>query len=281
MKSTTLKFENNNLLVTIMESSDEIILQYNFTDTLNETKSKTKSVKLKKDSKGDIKKLIKNLGTKKFSKDDVEDEVLKIKSKGEVKELIDDDGSFASSRIPIIDPRLAPKKTMDQTVAATRQTMNPILRGYRVYYGESVVRETDMSDAFGYEETKDMNGKETFKYFKETLGLDPIEAVERTKQQGKDPFGKKTKNAPKKIRKQKGFIDRMTLSEKESLEEMEKQQMLDMLENLLKNKSDDRDIYTNHKSISNNIKSQIKKIKKLADENNIDLKNLIDSIYDE
>jgi len=126
-----------------------------------------------------------------------------------------------------------------------------------------------------------MNGKETFKYFKETLGLDPIEAVERTKQQGKDPFGKRTKNAPKKIRKQKGFIDRMTLSEKESLEEMEKQQMLDMLENILKTKADDRDIYTDDKSISNNIKNQIKKIKKLADENNIDLKQLIDSFYDE
>jgi hypothetical protein len=93
MKSTTLKFENNNLIITIMESSDEIILRYNFTDTLNESKSKTKSVKLKKDSKGDIKKLIKKLGTKKFSKDDIDDEVLKIKSKGEVKELIDDDGN--------------------------------------------------------------------------------------------------------------------------------------------------------------------------------------------
>ena len=227
------------------------------------------------------KKLIKKLGTKKFSKDDIDDEVLKIKSKGEVKELIDDDGSFSSSRIPIIDPRLAPKKTMDQTVAMTRQTMNPILRGYRVYYGESVVRETDMSDAFGYEETKDMNGKETFKYFREKLGLNPIEAVDRTKQQGKDPFGKKTKNAPKKIRKQKGFIDRMTLSEKESLEEVEKQRMLDMLENLLKKKSEDREIYTDEKNISNNLKKQIMNIKKLADKNNINLKDLIDSIYDE
>jgi len=113
------------------------------------------------------------------------------------------------------------------------------------------------------------------------LGLDPIEAVDRTKQQGKDPFGKKTKNAPKKIRKQKGFIDRMTLSEKESLEEVEKQRMLDMLENLLKKKSEDREIYTDEKNISNNLKKQIMNIKKLADKNNINLKDLIDSIYDE
>ena len=28
------------------------------------------------------------------------------------------------------------------------------MRGYRVYYGESVVREEDMADAFGYDETE-------------------------------------------------------------------------------------------------------------------------------
>ena len=60
-----------------------------------------------------------------------------------------------------------------------------------------------------------MNGKKTFNYFVDELEMDPIEAIERTKQFGKDPSGKKKKNAPKKIRKQKGFIDRMTLAEME------------------------------------------------------------------
>jgi hypothetical protein len=108
---------------------------------------------------------------------------------------------------------------MDQTIIAARDTVNPVVRGYRRYYGESRVIETDMSDAFGFEETKDMNGKETYKYYVEKLGLNPDEARERTKQQGKDPYGKRAQNAPKKIRNQKGFIDRMTLSEVEKVVE--------------------------------------------------------------
>ena len=43
---------------------------------------------------------------------------------------------------------------MDQTVASTRQTQDPLVRGYRVYYGESLNREIDMSKAFGWDEFK-------------------------------------------------------------------------------------------------------------------------------
>ena len=44
--------------------------------------------------------------------------------------------------------------TMDKTVAMTRhQTQDPLMRGYRVYYGEGVepkfISEEDMEDAFG------------------------------------------------------------------------------------------------------------------------------------
>jgi hypothetical protein len=38
---------------------------------------------------------------------------------------------------PMLDLGMHPRKTMDQTIMATRQTNNPVVRGYRVYYGES------------------------------------------------------------------------------------------------------------------------------------------------
>jgi fructose-1,6-bisphosphatase len=41
-----------------------------------------------------------------------------------------------------------------------------VTRGYRTYYGESgedEISEVDLSGAFGYEETKNMDGKKTKK----------------------------------------------------------------------------------------------------------------------
>jgi len=81
------------------------------------------------------------------------------KEGGEIDELVDADGSPIGSNIPILQAPNHPRNTMDVTVIATRQTNNPIVRGYRVYYGESeedkpVLDEEDMSKAFGDEETK-------------------------------------------------------------------------------------------------------------------------------
>ena len=94
---------------------------------------------------------------------------------------------------------------------------------------------------------KDKNGPETFKTFVKELGLDKDEAADRTRQQGKEPDVKKhrrkLKMVPKKIRKQKGFIDRMTISEKENLEEEKKEMMRKMVEDIvMKKKSSDKDI---------------------------------------
>ena len=74
-----------------------------------------------------------------------------LKSKEEIDELIDYDGSILNSKIPIHDPKMSPTKTMDQTIYSTSQPGNPFLRGYRVYYGESVMREEDLTGAFGYD----------------------------------------------------------------------------------------------------------------------------------
>jgi len=250
----------------LKENKDGYTLYYSVENTLSEATKKDKSVKFKKSSKNDIKNLMsKAVGSRgKFKIDDIENEIKKIK-KTEVDEFVDDDLSISSSNVPILNSRLHPKKTQDQTVAATRQTMNPILRGYRVYYGESVVRETDMSDAFGYEETKDLDGKKTYKYFKDNLDLSPEEAKDRTEQQGKDPSGKRTKKAPKSIRRKKGFIDRLTLSEKEEK----------MLEDIISKKLRDTDILFKDLDYSKFFLRQLKTLKRMADKEGISNKEIL------
>jgi hypothetical protein len=86
----------------------------------------------------------------------------KSKLKKELEELVGDDGSMLTSKIPILDNPKHTHRTLDQIVPATRQTNDPVTRGYRTYYGESVddeISEVDLSGAFGYEETKNMDGK--------------------------------------------------------------------------------------------------------------------------
>jgi hypothetical protein len=154
--------------------------------------------------------------------------------KKDLEELVTSDGAMANSKIPILDPHLHPKKTMDQSICMSRITNDPITRGYRTYYGESVegseISEINMSDAFGYEETKDMDGKETYEFYKNELEMEPDDAKERTLQQGKDPSGKKDKKS--KFRKDKNFITRATLSE------IQKQRAIKMAEDMLAKKKD-------------------------------------------
>ena len=221
----------------LKEDKEGGTLFYSMSNTIVESRTKKEKIKVDKTdievAKKVISKIIKDKSIKNLSQ---LKKLLGItlgqkseKEDGEISELVDATGAFKSSRMPPINHTLTQTRTTDQIVL-NRMTNNPVTRGYRRYYGESVdgddvINETNFSDAFGYEETKNMNGKKTFNYFVNKLEMDPIEAIERTKQFGKDPTGKKTKKAPKKIRKQKGFIDRMTISEKENLEEEKKEMM--------------------------------------------------------
>ena len=76
-----------------------------------------------------------------------------------------------------------------------------------------------------------MDGPETYEYLIKNMGMEPDEAKERTKQQGKDPSGKKDKKSP--YYKDKNFITRATLSE------IQKQKAIKMVEDLLTKKSSD------------------------------------------
>jgi|LauGreDrversion4_2_1035121.scaffolds.fasta_scaffold285734_2 hypothetical protein len=137
-------------------------------------------------------------------------------NKGEIEEFIDFDGSFSNSKIPILDPHLHPKKTTDQTVAATRVTTDPMIRGMRFYYGESELAEVDMSGAFGYEETKDMTADETIEFLEKEFGMDSDTAKDRALEMGKSE--ERDEKSPYKDKK--NFVGRPVLQEKELGEDM-------------------------------------------------------------
>jgi hypothetical protein len=176
------------------------------------------------------------------------------------------DGSMSNSKIPILDPKLHPKKTMDQTVAASRITNDPISRGYRTYYGESVeeeLDEVDMSGAFGYEETKDLDGPEAYKYLVKKMDMEPDDAQERVKQQGKNPFKKK--------KKMPGSDMKITISE------IQRQKAIKMVEDLLmKNKnSNNADVSKKELDASKVLKKNISSLKRQAEKEGLSIAELI------
>jgi hypothetical protein len=270
----------------IKEGKDSISVYFSVSNTLTEARKKDEIVKFDKKDKEEVKKTISKIQKEKKLKNNSDVKKTLNKKKDELGELVDYDGSFLSSKIPIYNPYLSPKSTMDQEVVATRQTNNPITRGYRVYWGEGeeetdeVINETDFSDAFGYEETKDKNGPETFKTFVKELGLDKNEAANRTRQQGKEPDVKKHKrklqNVPKKIKDQKGFIDKMTISEKSELENIKKQQVVDMVEDIvLGKKSLDKEVGKKKNTLSKLLMKNLENIKKIADKEGIEINDLV------
>jgi hypothetical protein len=270
----------------IKEGKDTISVYFSVSNTLTEARKKDEIVKFDKKNKKEVEKTISKIQKEKKLKNNSDVKKTLNKKKDELGELVDYDGSFLSSKIPIYNPYLSPKGTMDQEVVATRQTNNPITRGYRVYWGESeeetdeVINETDFSDAFGYEETKDKNGPETFKTFVKELGLDKDEAANRTRQQGKEPDVKKHKrklqNVPKKIKDQKGFIDKMTISEKSELENIKKQQVVDMVEDIvLGKKSSDKEVGKKKNTLSKLLMKNLENIKKIADKEGIEINDLV------
>lgn len=269
----------------LKEGKEDITLYFSVESTLTEARTKDEKISFsKKDKKTVEKELTKIFQDKKLKNtQSVKKKLEKIKS--EIDELVDSDGTFLNSKIPILDPRIAPKGTTDQEVVATRQTNNPVTRGYRVYWGESededgnIINEIDFSDAFGYEETKDLNGPETFEAFIEDLDLSPDEAAERTLSQGKEfdkkRHDKKLKGVPEKIKRDKNYIDTFTIMEKNQIEEIRRKRALKMFEDkVLKNKNKEKEI-SGDKAISKILKQNLNSIKKIADKEGISLEELI------
>ena len=264
----------NNCYFNLKDKGDTISLYYSTGETLTESKKNHEKKDFKKeDSKKVINTLRKILNSKKkYTKDDIEKELTK-KSSGEIDELVDSDGTMLSSRIPNLNQTLTPHKTMDQTIAMTRQAGNPFLRGYRVYYGESVedsdniVAEIDYDEAFGWKEIKDMDYKNTVKTLKK-MGVENAE--ERAEQFGKLPRQKvKRDNKGHRVLKQR-------LVEKDQLDEEQRQKMVKMVEDILtkKNKSDS-DVISKSNPVSKILAKNLQTIKKIADKEGISVSELI------
>jgi len=224
MITTDKEFYSSPYYFFLRDKGKDYSLYFSVEPTLAEARKKDELVKVPKEKVVQVQKYLENFLKSKIKKG-------KKQIKGEIEELVGSDGSMTNSKIPILDPRLHPRKTMDQTVAASRITNDPISRGYRTYYGESVeeMSEEDMSGAFGYEETKDMDGEETYEYFKDDLEMEPEEARDRTEQQGKDPSGKRDEKS--KYKDDPNFISRQILPE------IQKQKAIKMLEDMLAKKN--------------------------------------------
>jgi hypothetical protein len=268
------EYFHNNYYFFLKDKGDKIHLYYSIADTLTESRKKDEKKEFSKKSGNKLKKTILDIlkSKNKLSKKDLDKKLSSVEN-GEIEELVDYDGTFLNSKVPNLDLTLHPRKTMDQTVANTRVTNDPVTRGYRVYWGESedkgnkVVSEVDYSDAFGYDETKNLDFKNTVKKLKK-MGVE--NAHERAEE-----FGKLPKQKVKKDRKGKPVL-KQRLSEKGSIEEAQKELMSKMVEDILaKKKKDNSDIIKKETGINKIIKKNLQSIKKIAEKEGISLTQII------
>ena len=258
----------------LRDKGNKYSLYFSVEGNLNEARKKDEVIHFEKKKGEKVKKHLKKVAKEKKVKD--------TKTlKKDLEELVNLDGAMSNSKIPILDPRLHPRKTMDQTVATSSITNDPISRGYRTYYGESVeeMSEEDMSAAFGYEETKDLDGKETYKYFKDELEMEPEEAKDRTEQQGKDPSGKRDKKS--KFKNDPNFVSRQILPE------IQKQKAIKMLEDMLAKKKNNDDADVNQKEpkkiddLPLLVRRNAKTLLKQAEKHGLSVKDLIKILQSE
>ena len=206
---------------------------------------------------------------------------------GEIDELVDTDGSLIGSEIPILQQPMHPRKTMDVTVIATRQTNNPVVRGYRVYYGESeeekdILDEENMSDAFAYEETEnDRTYKECMETMEEMGIEEVIERDERCKTFGfEKKYDRQLKNQKRRGKCKNCFTKRR-------LAELEKEKMDTLLDEiLLKKKKESKDVIKKDDEDSYNpvekiLIRNIESIKKIAEKEGIDINSLLKKLKNE
>ena len=265
-------FSNGNYFF-LKDRGDKISLYYSTADTLTESRKNDDRMDFDKKNSKNVKTMINNIlkSKKKLSKGDIKKRFDNSKTSGEIEELVDDDGTMLSSKIPNLNMALTPRKTMDQTVHMSRTTNDPITRGYRVYYGEGkegtdeVISEVDYSEAFGYEETKDMDFNDTVDTL---LDMGVENAEERA-----DEFGK-----IRKAKKKNGIL-KQRLAEKETLEERQHRLMKKMVEDILTKKpKTDSDVIKKDTGVSKILLKNIQSIKKIADKEGISINALIKAL---
>jgi hypothetical protein len=267
------EYFGNNCYFYIKDRGDKISLYYNVAETLTESRKSDEKIEFDKKDEKKVKGVVSAaLKTKsKVTKKGLDKKLKGLKSKEEIDELVDEDGGLLGSRIPDINHTLSPRKTTDQYVVMSRTTNDPVTRGYRVYYGESeegsdeVINEVDYSEAFGYEETKDMDYNDTVKTLEE-MGVENAE--ERA-----DEFGK-----IRKAKKKNGIL-KQRLAEKETLEERQHRLMKKMVEDILTKKpKTDSGVIKKDTGVSKILKKNLKAIKNIADKEGISINMLINAL---
>jgi len=266
------EYFSNNYYFFLKDRGDKISLYYSVADTLTESRKKDDKIDFDKKDTKKIKDVMSKVlkSKKKVSKDDLTKTLKNVKSKTEIEEFVDEDGTMLTSRIPYINTALSPRKTMDQTVPMARTTNDPVTRGYRVYYGEGeekgdeMINEIDYSEAFGYVETENMDYDNTVK----TLAKMGVENPEERAQE----FGKLPKQ-----KKHDGKL-KQRLSEKDTIEEQQKQQMTKMVEDILTKKSKDDSGVIKNNGISKILMKNLQSIKKIAEKEGISINMLIKSL---
>lgn len=262
------EYFNDKYYFFLKEGKDKITLYYSVADTLTEARKSDDKKEFKKEDKEKVQKYV-----GKVLKGKHKPTSKKIKS--DLDELVDSDLSLSDSNIPILSQKqYSPfPKTTDQGIQMARSSNDPVRRGYRVYWGESedeqdnVVSEVDYSDAFGYEETKDMDYKGTIDTL-EDMGVEDPEG--RAEEMGKD-----AKLDKKKV---KGAFTRQRLSEKDTIEEIQRKEMIKMVEDILTKKNkDNSDVVKKdtNKGVSEFITKNLKAIKNLAEKEGININQLI------
>ena len=276
MNKFSKEYFNDNCYFLIEGNGNDFVLSYSVYGTISESKKNEGKKKFNKKSYNKIKKVIdKHINSKnKSSKKEIETDLDSV----ELDEYVDSDGTFLTSKTPIYNMWTHPKKTMDQTINSTRNAGYSVTRGYRVYYGEgeekdgNLIDEIDMSDAFGYDETKNKDFNTTLQIFKKMGVEDPEERLDRAKKFGKLPNQKvmKTKTG-KKVLKQR-------LVEKEYLDEIKKQRMIKMVEDILAKKGGDHEIMEKDNEeggLNKIITKNLEAIKNLAKKEGISINKLI------
>jgi hypothetical protein len=268
MNTYRKEYFNDHCYFLIEESNDDYVLSYSVYNTISESKNNNNKKRFKKDK-------LKN----------IENKIQKIVktnnkiSKQEIDELVDSDGTLKSSRIPILNKKIySPKPTtMDKIVAATSSPGYSMARGFRVYYGEgeekdgNLIDEIDMSDAFGYRETKDMDYKQTVNTLKKMGVENPEERKDRA-----ETFGKLPRQKVKKLKSGKKVL-KQRLTEKDINEE-KKERMIKMVEDMLTNKKNNQDVLekeNEENGLSKIITKNLQSIKNLAKKEGISINKLI------
>lgn len=271
MTNSKEQYFNDYCYFLLEKKDDDIILSYSIYETLNESKHTPSKKKFNKSKEKEVKKVIdKTLKSKnKVSKKQIEKEL---------DEFVDGDGTMLSSKIPFLNMYLHPKKTMDQTIRMTKNAKNFFSNPPRSYgwneseeKGDDVLSEIDMSDAFGYEETEFKDMKGSLKAL-DKMGIDdPVNKLERARK-----FGKRKDTKVFKNKKGEKVIKNLNLFEKQTLDEIKRQKMIKMVEDILAKKDkSESDVVSKDSPMSRLLMKNLESIKKLADKEGISINKLI------